>query len=424
MITQEETYVPTQSHKSGWLRALILRIHFYAGILVGPFIFVAAVSGAAYAIMPQVENVVYKHELFVPASSATHALAEQIAAAQQVVPDVAVSAVRPAPTPGTTTRVMFAQPGLGDSESRTIFIDPATLEVRGDLTTYGTSGSLPLRTWVDNLHRNLHLGDMGRLYSELAASWLWALALGGVWLWFTRRKKSTRIRKTHGVIGMWIAVVMVFLSATGLTWSQFAGDNVSNLRSQLSWATPSVSTKLGSTTVNPAASPALFDSVWQTAKTAGIAASRVEIKPSATKAWTVTEIGRSWPTEVDAAAVDPTTLTVTDKVEFAKFPLAAKLSRWGIDLHMGVLFGLPNQILMFIVAILIAVLVVFGYMMWWQRRPRFTPRTVGMPWPALVAGFAAAVGLGLFLPLFGISLAIFLIGDFGYKFGHKLNSSL
>jgi hypothetical protein len=35
---------------------------------------------------------------------------------------------------------MFADPLLGESESRAIFIDPVTLKVKGDMTVYGTSG--------------------------------------------------------------------------------------------------------------------------------------------------------------------------------------------------------------------------------------------------------------------------------------------
>ncbi|MEV6822610.1 PepSY-associated TM helix domain-containing protein [Nocardiopsis dassonvillei] len=57
------------------------------------------------------------------------------------------------------------------------------------METYGTSGALPARTWVDTLHRSLHLGDVGRLYSELAASWMWVVALGGVVLWAARNRR-------------------------------------------------------------------------------------------------------------------------------------------------------------------------------------------------------------------------------------------
>lgn len=68
------------------------------------------------------------------------------------------------------TRVMCADPSLGASETRAIFTDPVTAEIRGDLTAYGTSGALPLRTWISDLHRTLDLGGVGRYYSELAGA--------------------------------------------------------------------------------------------------------------------------------------------------------------------------------------------------------------------------------------------------------------
>ncbi len=91
---------------------------------------------------------------------------------------------------------MFNQPGLGESESRAIFIDPVTLSVKGDLVAYGTSGTLPLRAAIDYLHRNLMLGDFGRYYSELAASWLWVATLGGVLLWWWKRDIRRKQQQT------------------------------------------------------------------------------------------------------------------------------------------------------------------------------------------------------------------------------------
>ena len=111
-----------------------------------------------------------------------------------------ISAVRPALIAGETTRVMFADPQLGESESRAVFIDPATLSVKGDLTVYGTSGILPFRQWIDYAHRSLLLGNPGRIYSELAASWMWVAALGGIVLWFYTRPKrriNNRVQKTR-----------------------------------------------------------------------------------------------------------------------------------------------------------------------------------------------------------------------------------
>jgi uncharacterized iron-regulated membrane protein len=170
---------------AGW-RGLVLRLHFYAGLLVGPFLLVATVTGVLYVLTPQLESWLYSEQLHVPPTAQQIPLADQVRAAEATEPGGELDAVRPAPEPGATTRVLFDD-DLGESERRTVFVDPGTGEVKGSLVSYGTSGVLPLRMTIDQLHRNLLLGEPGRLYSELAASWLWVVALGGVARWRARR---------------------------------------------------------------------------------------------------------------------------------------------------------------------------------------------------------------------------------------------
>lgn len=129
--------------------ALFIRLHFYIGIFVGPFIFVAALTGTLYVLTPQIENRLYSHQLFTQSQGTPHPLADQIRAAQAGLvhhQDAKLLAIRPAPAAGETTRVMFALPELGPSESRAVFIDPVSLENRGSEIVYGTSGILPFRT--------------------------------------------------------------------------------------------------------------------------------------------------------------------------------------------------------------------------------------------------------------------------------------
>ena len=54
---------------------LLLRLHFYAGLLVAPFLLVAALTGLAYTFTPQMENVVYADELTVTETGAARPLA-------------------------------------------------------------------------------------------------------------------------------------------------------------------------------------------------------------------------------------------------------------------------------------------------------------------------------------------------------------
>ncbi len=109
-------------------------------------------------------------------------------------------------------------------------------------------------------------------------------------------------------------------------------------------------------------------------------------------------------------------------MNFADWPFLAKLTNWAIDAHMGVLFGIGNQILLALTAIGLILVVVRGYRMWWQRRPtRGSTWAMGrpplrgairnMPPAIAVAIVAAAVAIGWFLPLFGLSLLAFLVVD-------------
>lgn len=445
------TYPPAPTARTGWFTALLRRLHFFAGLFVGPFILVAAVSGALYAVSPSLEKVLYAHELTATSTLTGMPLAQQIAAAEAYLGDGATPvAVRPAPTAGATTRVMFADPSLPESTTRAVFVDPATAGIRGDLPVYGTSGALPLRHGISDLHRSLGLGDIGRWYSELAASWLGIVALAGLGLWVGRyvraRRGRPRPRRTrrgyrrlsgwHGAVGVVVVAGALFLAATGITWSTFAGAHVADLRSALGEGTPSLTTSLDDEgaaagdhaghgdaaqgTSGTGADRATFDAVLALARRVGVDSGDVEIRPPAAagKAWVVQEIHRSFPTEVDAVAIDGSTMQVSDRVYFADYPLLAKLSRWGIDLHAGTMFGLANQVVLLAVALGIAALVVLGYAMWWNRRPtrglaappaRGALR--GAPRWGVAAVLAVAVGLGLFLPLVGNTLAAFVVVD-------------
>lgn len=475
-----DTPHPTSGHettspprrRTGWFRAMIRRLHFFAGLIVGPFILVAALSGALYALAPQLEGMLYSHELHAGSSEQNLPLDEQVRRATNHVrteakdsEPPALVAVRPAPEPGATTRVMFTPPeGSSESDRRTVFVSPADGEIRGDLITYGSSGALPLRTWIDQLHRDLHLGDPGRLYSEFAASWMWVIAVGGLILWvpqLTRRLRAgyarrraireatlplpdargrKRLLSWHYSAGLGLMVAMVFLSATGITWSAHAGEHVTQLTAALDWSTPKASTSLSGEQAPadehaghaghadaPAGDAAAsmpvdsgHDAILRAARRLGIDSNRVEIVPSASKdtAWTVQEIDRHYPTQVDSVTIDPVTYNQVDKVSFQDdYSLPAKLARWGIDIHMGLWFGLLNQVVLFVIAIGIAGMVVTGYWMWFKRRPKWprlktpTPGLRDAPWWGwLVVGVPAAA-VGWFLPLVGIPLVAFVVVD-------------
>ncbi|MEU8432954.1 PepSY domain-containing protein [Streptomyces sp. NPDC029216] len=456
----------TGGAKRGWagLRPLLLRVHFYAGLLIAPVLFLAAATGLLYAGSWQAERILYSHELTVDqVGEAAVPLSTQVKAAKAAEPQGKVVGVWPAPEPDATTRVVMEDPGLAEGETLTVFVDPYTAEVRGHLTTSGDA--LPLRAWLSEFHASLQLGEFGRNYSELAASWLWVVTLGGLALWIGRRRtRKARLvlpdraasgrRKTlswHGSIGLWAAVGLVGLSATGLTWSKYAGENIGQLQDRLGGATPSVAAQLKPGSGAPAGGdehaghvmpdgtemsmpmPATdigIDKAVAAARAAGVTESLRVTLPAKGKGYVIKEADKTLPVHLDSVAVDPADGRVMDQLRFADYPLLAQLTRFGIDLHMGLTFGIANQIALAALAVAVMFLIVWGYRMWWMRRPtkertlsvgRAQPRGAWRRLPVTVllpfAGVTAVIGW--FVPLLGISLLAFLVVDVALGFATR-----
>lgn len=472
------------------LRRLALRVHFYAGVLVGPFLLVAALTGFVYALSPSIEKVVYHSWTASASDESIVPLEEQVATAESALPGLRLDSVITG-RPGENTRVLFADPSLPSSSyERVAFVDPSTGDVAATSVQYGSGQALPFRTWISEMHRRLHIGEPGRVYSELAASWLTPITLFGLYLWWDRRRRSgapffrlrrgearamgllggpTRAgqRSRHAIVGVWIAIAFVFLSATGLTWSRFAGENVSELRAELGWTTPTLDTSAAApehaghdqtggdmsgmdmsgmdmagmdmagmdmSGMSPeehaamAADPlAPLASVHDVALDAGLS-EPLQITPAAEGGgpWTVAETRRSYTAGPDTLAVDPASGDVVGRLDFADYPLAAKLADWGIRAHMGFLFGIANQLLLAAVAAGLAGIVVRGYVMWWKRRPtrgvaagRLAPAPPAGAYLDLVrahplatcAASVLVVVVGWFVPLLGASLLVFLVLD-------------
>ncbi|MEU8679337.1 PepSY domain-containing protein [Streptomyces sp. NPDC048560] len=458
--TSGETDAPTAGRSWAGVRALLVRLHFYAGVFVAPFLLVAALTGLAYTLTPQLDQIVYGDQLRVGrVGDEPLPLAEQIAAARTAHPEGTLASVITPAEPDGTTRVVLDVPELGEKQ-RTVFVDPYTAEVQGELSTW--FGSTPLTTWLDDLHRNLHLGETGRLYSEVAASWLGIIVTAGLVLWLGRsrgrRDKSARgvllpekgargVRRTrslHAATGVWIALGLLFLSATGLTWSHYAGERFGQLLDAAKGHAPALDPVLpgaqpeagdeggehaghAGTDANEQGAqtdPADFDAALAVARKAGLEGTVTVTPPAdAAGAWVVAQDDNVWPVRYDQVAVDTVNAEVTSHSRWADYPLLAKLSKLGVQGHMGVLFGIVNQILLALLAVGLIAVTLWGYRMWWQRRPTREGSTARLgkapgrgtwrriPLPVLVLGVPFAVALGWALPLLGITLLAFLLVD-------------
>ncbi|MEO5311057.1 PepSY domain-containing protein [Corynebacterium sp. c24Ua_83] len=428
-------------------RRIIRRVHTLAGLFIAPLILVAAFSGFFYALAPTIETWVYKSELTATSSSPAQPVAKQIEAAKRIHPDLDVAKVQIPDEAGKTTRVLFADPTLpSESYNRAVFVDPGDLHITGELTQYGSTSSLPFRAWLSEGHRNLWLDEPGRIYSETAATWLGPMAVTGVAMWwFMRKQKNQRKPKKksrrqamqrHTLIGLVAAPGLIFLCISGLTWSHFAGDNIAAVREELNWMAPEPNTSIsGEQSAQDSGSGhegqgehaghaghtghgstaeidmAQADTALQVGRNEGLTGTLQLAPPSAPgQAWTVSEPRQAYKMHNDAITVNGENGEVIDRLPFSSWPIAAQLTSWIIQLHMGTLFGLVSQIALALLALGIGALVVYGYIMWWRRRGGKTngARVVlrELSWKHWVALGILLGGYSMIAPLFAVSGAI------------------
>lgn len=454
--TASESSPPRVAGRS--VRSFLHRFHTIAGIFIAPLLFVAALSGLFYALAPTAENIYYRDTLTATSEQEARPVSEQIAAAQKVHPELAFNAVQVFDNDDRTTRVLFTNPQLPKGQRQAVFVDPGDLRVTGDMPVAGSNNALPLRQFISLGHKNLWLGEPGRLYSELAASWMGALAISGTWLWWVRRKKIARGKegskrngavKTHSMLGLVVLPGLLFLTVTGLTWSSVAGANIGELRTQLNWRAPKPVVEMAAPTGSAAATPvdphaehggahgdavmahlvdssALFeeaDTVLLAARSAGLK-DMVELKAPAEpgQAWTATENRLPNKFANDTITVDGASGARVDYVAFADWPLPAKVTDWLIQAHMGILLGWVTQAALALLAIGIMVTIGYGYLMWFRRGKGsgFGRLPSSGNWnatskKALAGLLLCLAGYAIIAPLFGISLMLFAAAEVTYQ---------
>lgn len=446
----------------------VWRWHFYAGLICAPFLLILAVTGAIYLFNDEINDLVYPHLRIVPATQAEVPLSQVAAAALAAYPGGTVTRIDTPAAPGRSMQV-FLTPAQGDA--RRVFIDPGTGRVLGSYVYART-----LVGFADIAHGSLMLGDFGDGIVELAACWGFILTLTGLYLWWPRQPGAPVVRPRsglkgrmfwkdwHSVIGMWTAVLVLFLILTGLPWATFwgglfrAGTDLAGIgypTSHGAHGTPVAGETLKAVTEGAApwtleAAPALqsvsaghhagmhhaaeapsrmvpigLDEVAAVLAAQGMPSPYRLSLPKDGDGSFIAFVYPDQPEGQRTLSIDQYSGAVLDDVRFADYGVAAKAVELGVQLHMGNYFGRLNQIVMLLPCLGIVFLCISGPIMWWRRRPKgalAAPRPIAAPTARVIA--IIVVAMGVIFPLAGASLLCVLMLDFALRrFGRKAMAS-
>ena len=416
-----ETEVQNEAPLTGAYRA-VWRWHFYAGVLVMPFLMLLALTGAVYLFRDEIDHAVYRPLIQVAdAPGLTSPDAWLPAAAQAGQGRVANVLI-----PARSDEAARVRVDRTDGSQKTVFVDPHTGRVTG-VTDYGG-----VMETIKAIHSLSLFGPAMNLLVEIVAGWTIVLFATGLYLWWPRGRRVATValtatearrrpfwRDVHALTGFYVGGVVLFLAVTGMPWSAVWGDRfMAVVRATHLGRPPAPAAASGwghaahhddpsgvGWTMEHAVLYGQTAHDPSLARVMAVADGRglprpylVNIPQSADVAWSVARQSNR-AENARTLYVDGQSGAVLADARWRQFGIGAKAFEWGIAVHQGMQYGWVNRIVMLMGCIGVWLLAISGLVMWWKRRPPSLARLrLGAP-PAPPGRRARVVVLGIVLPL-------------------------
>lgn len=427
--------------QGGRLYGMLWRWHFLAALIVIPFVLWQGTTGVIYLWSEALIDARYPELRFVDAKAEGVAPSAQVAAALAMAPKdfqargpashghgshPAAAQAQDAPQQApvqevalpsdprrSTTVMLIDEAGL----PYPVFVDPGDGRVLGALTS---------TQWLPGLTRALHggwpLGKPGSWLLELADGWAIFMILSGLYLWWPRGRgflaalwprfdRGSRIlmRDLHATVAVLFSLVFLFFLVSALPWTAFWGGQIlSRVQSELGQKSPAGFSPGGASIGQITAALPSLDELAAQARARGVAGTLIiRLAP--------------WPRAPlflmnrDSGSVDDRVLhadagtgAMTGDFTRSQLPVIPRMVGFGIHVHQGD-FGPVNLWLNTAFVASLLWLTVTGVASWWVRMPSRglgVPPKVVLRWPRGL--IAAAVTMGMLLPIFGLSVLVVL----------------
>lgn len=425
---------------SSALYRAVWRWHFFAGLLILPFVVLIAVTGAIYLFKDEINDGLHGNlRIVAPQTVAQLAPSELVAKALEAHPGTLKGYAPPAAADRSAEVKIVGADGLKD----TLYVNPYNGEVLGGLWDGGFAGS-PSMYVVRKLHSLQYVGWVAERVIEGVAGWMVLMTASGVYLWWPRGQaggivtvrgepaKRVFWRDLHAVTGVFVSAFIVFLAMTGLPWSGFWGKKfyaaayavgmgmpdgywdkypvstvpLKDTVDRAPWIIENQPTPLSKTASGV---PAKLDDVVKTVESLGVApgyAISVPSKPDGVFT------ASAYPDDVRQERVvhlDQYSGKVLFDMGLNDLGVFGRMAEWGVSIHMGQAFGLANQLVLLAALIAMVLMAGSGVVMWWKRRPAGSLGAPRLPANAQIPKtlLGMAVVAGLFFPMVGISMLAF-----------------
>jgi uncharacterized iron-regulated membrane protein len=422
------------SRSTSRLYARLWRWHFFAALIVIPFVLWQSVTGVLYLWHRELASLTHPELISVSVSDERVSYDRQLQSVLAHEPRERLQSIELSDDPARSTVFFF-----GDTNGLPYpaFVDPHSGAYLGRIES---------THWVRGLSRGLHGGwpiqPWGSYLLELGASWAIVMTLTGVFLWWPRNaqglagvlyprlRSGSRIfwRDLHATVGIYFALILMAFLISAMPWTTLWGGKVlGSIQQATNQQSPTGFFFAGGGDPNHAAHHnsaheqvagstqaqrgVTLDQLVQKARAAG-ARGNLELHPA--QHGGPVNVRDDHPRAWDEVwlQLDGNSGEVLTRVVWNDFPLLPKFVSLGIDLHEGHFFGRLNQIFNTLFATALVWLSVTGFMGWYKRRPRgglSAPPRRELQFPRAVV--VTSVILCIALPLLGASVLVIALLD-------------
>ncbi|MED5239801.1 MAG: PepSY domain-containing protein [Pseudomonadota bacterium] len=400
------------STRPGRFHAAVWRWHFLIGMLVMPFLFMLAGSGALMLLSKPLDNVLNQKLMTVAPGENPLPASVLLETVREAYPHATVKLYLPPQQPDQAARFSL-QSGHGGGHgghgapSTVAHLNPYTGELLGSMDPADSVYAM-VKQW----HGTLYLGRIGELLIEMAAGLAVLMIVTGLYLAWPNKGWRALIpgrtlanraawRRWHLSLGWLIAVPLLFFLISGMAWTSIWGGklvqpwgSLPGTRFELPETQPAPAidhasmnehglhrvpwaveqTPLPQGPSGPA--PLNLDAVVKQVGEQGFEHFRVHFPQGERGVWTLsaTTIAGdiSNPLDERILHLNPANGEPLKEIRFADYPAMGKAMAASIPFHQGDLGGW-NWWLNLLLVTLVMALVITGAIVWWKRQSRRAP---------------------------------------------------
>ncbi|MDB5235736.1 MAG: hypothetical protein JWR44_2729 [Hymenobacter sp.] len=389
-------------------KLLVRNLHLYLGLAAGLVIVFVCLTGSILAFEKEIEQAWYPERYFVaPASTPRLTLAQLTAAVRAHQPKASIAGLKVYADPTRTVEISLAggpgekpkaegrgskanqslqgaKPrgegkGKGEGGGPRLYLNPYTAAVVGEVNPRDTFFHT-----VEQLHRGLVAGKIGKLVMGVSAS-IFLFILGtGLVLWWPAARKALKPRLKvkwgsgwkrlnhdfHIVLGFYASLFLFVLALSGVGMSfDWVGVGINKLtHSPLKRPEPPVSVVPAAAGVVPIFTPdAALALARQQAPDAVSYTVQMPKEPTGSIRVAILRPGAVTENATDEVYLNQYSGHVISGQTYAQRPVGQRIRGLFKPVHTGAIFGWPTKLLAFVFSLLGATFPVTGTVMWLNR---------------------------------------------------------